>query len=93
MISGSLSTGLILALLANAVALAAPPPLDLAIVKDDGVTAAQPGQTLTYVLTISNVGQSNATGSRTSSRAGRRRSSAHMRRCPAAAGPRRNSWA
>src|SRR5262245_48332752 len=35
---------------------------DLVITKDDGVDTAQPGQTLTYTLTIRNVGNQNATG-------------------------------
>jgi uncharacterized repeat protein (TIGR01451 family) len=35
---------------------------DLTITKDDGVTQIAPGQTLTYTLTISNVGNQGATG-------------------------------
>ena len=35
---------------------------DLVILKTDGRTTAQPGQTLTYTLTISNVGNQGATG-------------------------------
>jgi uncharacterized repeat protein (TIGR01451 family) len=35
---------------------------DLTITKDDGLTSVVPGQTVTYTLTISNVGNKNATG-------------------------------
>src|SRR5262249_23621800 len=35
---------------------------DLAITKDDGVTTVTPGQTLTYTLTIRNVGNQGSTG-------------------------------
>ncbi|RJP53207.1 MAG: sortase [Anaerolineaceae bacterium] len=35
---------------------------DLQITKDDGVTVISPGQTVTYTLTISNVGTQDATG-------------------------------
>ena len=35
---------------------------DLVITKTDGLTSVQPGQTLTYTLTISNVGTQDATG-------------------------------
>src|SRR5262249_28312854 len=35
---------------------------DLVITKDDGVSTAQPGQQLTYQLTVSNVGDQDATG-------------------------------
>jgi uncharacterized repeat protein (TIGR01451 family) len=36
--------------------------LDLAITKDDGLTSVQPGDTVTYTVTISNVGDEDATG-------------------------------
>ena len=36
--------------------------VDLQLVKDDGVTAASPGQTLVYTLTITNVGTTSASG-------------------------------
>ncbi len=35
---------------------------DIAVGKDDGVTEARPGDTLTYTITVSNVGNQNATG-------------------------------
>src|SRR5206468_2898842 len=35
---------------------------DLVVNKTDGVSAAQPGDTLTYTLTISNAGAQNASG-------------------------------
>jgi uncharacterized repeat protein (TIGR01451 family) len=35
---------------------------DLTLIKDDGLTDVVPGQTVTYVLTVSNVGDQHATG-------------------------------
>src|SRR5262249_31368500 len=35
---------------------------DLTITKDDGLTTVTPGHTVTYTLTMSNVGNQNATG-------------------------------
>jgi uncharacterized repeat protein (TIGR01451 family)/CSLREA domain-containing protein len=40
-----------------------PPPADLAITKTDGVTTATPGGSVTYLITASNAGPSNAPGS------------------------------
>ncbi len=36
--------------------------VDLSVTKTDGVTATQPGQTLTYTIVVSNTGPATATG-------------------------------
>src|SRR5262245_27284506 len=56
-----LATVLLLALCLPAIA--RPQSADLAITKTDGVTTATPGGSVTYTITSSNAGPSNASGS------------------------------